>query len=916
MKIEYIYFEKKFPLIFKNYFIKYFSILSILSVITLLRLLLIPADPKNALIWGFSFYRLAFLFIFLFLSVACFIIAIYTKINSEKIKQKFHNVKIDQTLKIVLGVFIFSILFLLTPPYQFYQFRDFSIRLQPGFFWLSAASGLLLIPLGLIRYGWHGKTFIQSIRSYKTSLIALVFILILFISIYAFICLSQIGVKPDIMLWNENGIPLLLSQVLVSIVASLFLGRILHKCYLFACEKNINLLKLIFKKKNQTILVFLLIWVLVAIFWLTTPASKSYFAPGPYPPNNVAYPFSDASLYDVSAETALIGQGYANHTWTDKPLVSFFSYLIHLISENDFRQFINIQVIVFSIIPPLLYLLGRKFFNQYVGLIIAFLAAFIERNSYIGSLWLSTSHSKLVLSEIPLMLLLILFTLFMIKAYISTSDGRARKYFIIATGVLALSTLVRHNTWFLLPILFLTVFVKYFRQFKQFLIVTLLLVLTFSVTILPWMFRSAELGNAFYFSFFWTGGAQAQERYPSSSQTSMPQQEPSINNQSVTQVNFPSETPFDNSQIITTKTKVSQKDAQINPIEFVTGHFFHNIITTIAILPYSFQFHDLNYTISQSKILFTESMDSSGININAILLLWINLFILAIGLVASFKRGGFGSLIPGLLFVSYLLSLAIARTSGGRYIVPVEWVILVYYAIGLVQLLKWVHYLLTNYFSPMSVEVRSNVINENVSGKEIIIKNKKFHFLAYVLLFFLIGLSIPFVEKVTPVKYPSLTKAEILNKLIGLGGQERFGYSIQEINQFALLENSIIVYGRGLYPRYYEAGEGETKTFLTVKNYSRLTFIVIHPQKGLPQYLFDGLSGVNLPMVSPMLNFPNEADVIVLGCETGEDYIDAALVVVIGSDGTLYPYKRDPSTKLICPLEQPSGSGNPINKLN
>jgi hypothetical protein len=231
-------------------------------------------------------------------------------------------------------------------------------------------------------------------------------------------------------------------------------------------------------------------------------------------------------------------------------------------------------------------------------------------------------------------------------------------------------------------------------------------------------------------------------------------------------------------------------------------------------------------------------------------------------------------------------------------------------------LIKYVHYLITNSFSPMSFEVRSHRINENASGKETYSKNKNFYFLTYVLLFFIIGLSIPFVEKVTSVRYPSLTRTEILDKLIGLKGQEQFGFSQQEISQFALSENSIIAIGRGLYPRYYESDEGETKTFLTAKSYSRLTFILIHPQKNLPVYLINGVSGVNLPMVSPKINFPNEADVIVLGCETGGDYIDAALVVVIDSDGNLYPYQRNPFSKLSCPLEQPSGSDNLLNKLN
>ncbi len=48
-------------------------------------------------------------------------------------------------------------------------------------------------------------------------------------------------------------------------------------------------------------------------------------------------------------------------------------------------------------------------------------------------------------------------------------------------------------------------------------------------------------------------------------------------------------------------------------------------------------------------------------------------------------------LVPAGLVVAYSLATAVARTSGGRYFIPVDWVFLLYFAIGISQVVVWVN---------------------------------------------------------------------------------------------------------------------------------------------------------------------------------------------------------------------------------
>ena len=72
------------------------------------------------------------------------------------------------------------------------------------------------------------------------------------------------------------------------------------------------------------------------------------------------------------------------------------------------------------------------------------------------------------------------------------------------------------------------------------------------------------------------------------------------------------------------------------------------------------------------------------------ILLLLNLFLISLGLSISMRKKRLMGVLPLTFFLGYNLANALGRTSGGRYIVPVDWIIILYFVIGLFQICLWI----------------------------------------------------------------------------------------------------------------------------------------------------------------------------------------------------------------------------------
>jgi len=125
--------------------------------------------------------------------------------------------------------------------------------------------------------------------------------------------------------------------------------------------------------------------------------------------------------------------------------------------------------------------------------------------------------------------------------------------------------------------------------------------------------------------------------------------------------------------------------------------------------------------------------------------------------------------------------------------------------------------------------------------------------------------------------------------------------SVTELIEFASLPNVILTRGKALYPRYYYMNKGEPskKGVYRIMAFPRLAFTLIGP---------DGTFASVLPAAgieSYPSDFPQAAETILLGCNSGEDTSALAVIVDDGSAEPVVDLRTPPAVALQCPLPDP-----------
>ena len=162
---------------------------------------------------------------------------------------------------------------------------------------------------------------------------------------------------------------------------------------------------------------------------------------------------------------------------------------------------------------------------------------------------------------------------------------------------------------------------------------------------------------------------------------------------------------------------------------------------------------------------------------------------------------------------------------------------------------------------------------------------------------FVIGFAVPFSDRIIPFQTLPAETTE-LEEIFSEGIEPDQISQIQvALDRFLKNENAVMLTGKGIYPRYYQSGEGEaglqrnTQAML----FPRLTFTLIGK---------DTKTDVLLPLEKLPEYFPHGATVTVIGCNGG-DYLDAMIVIIGTQNGTKF-YRRTTMNKFMCPLDEPS----------
>jgi hypothetical protein len=154
-------------------------------------------------------------------------------------------------------------------------------------------------------------------------------------------------------------------------------------------------------------------------------------------------------------------------------------------------------------------------------------------------------------------------------------------------------------------------------------------------------------------------------------------------------------------------------------------------------------------------------------------------------------------------FLYYNLTSSIARLSGWRFILPVDWVLYTLFAVGLIEVLSfvfkrtqcWIHDEPNPWLTKYSEAETKGQIHLS-------------WLVFYGLIFLFSGAFIPAREHLLPSLVPVYSTPEVCERLDT--ALVDYGYDALrgDFMDFCLSENTRVLQGFGIYPRYFKSGEG------------------------------------------------------------------------------------------------------------
>jgi hypothetical protein len=629
------------------------------------------------------------------------------------------------------------------------------------------------------------------------------------------------------------------------------------------------------------------IYIATAILWAEAPLIRSFFFTEPSVPDGMFFPFADAATFDTASQFSLIGEKLRlyNSVFFERPLyLSFLAYLHALFGQN-YETVMAAQAVIFAIMPVLIFLIGRSLDLRAVAFASAVAVMLRGFNSIAASNLIDLANPKVILTDFPTAIgiaLIVLLTSEWLK-----EPTRKWHYPLWIGAAIGFTVMLRTNALMLLALLPFYALIRFATRWKQWLISSLLILLgTLSIT-LPWELRNLSLGGMMYGPIVTKFRDVIRTRYeiPLGPNSSLPP------GGSAAWMVLKNMQPL----LILSQNHTALQD---NPdcdtvICFSANHFIHNIVTSLLILPTSPVMDELRYLVKERSPYWQINWDGS-LTGPAMFFLALNLFFVISGVTLAWKKKGLAGLTPLAIFIIYAISNSLARTSGGRYIVPMDWIVILYYLLGIFWILTWVANMTGAswkiFSTPFEQELPTRITLNSVFSKAL-------HVLTAL---FLLGALLPLSENLYRPRYQNIESRETLSANQAL--LEQTGMKVHDLETFLQSPNANILVGRALYPRFYKMNQGDFEGVFYpyhTLGFPRTAFKLIGPA---------GESSIVLPGNQPA-DVSHTNDVLVLGCN-GTNYLDALVVIVLDDNGTVYT--REPEVPLQCPFQEPVCSNNSV----
>jgi len=656
----------------------------------------------------------------------------------------------------------------------------------------------------------------------------------------------------------------------------------------------------------------LALYLLAALLWQQAPQRPTWFFTRPYPPNYQAYPASDALRYDSTAQNALIGEGLQteNQARTLRPLYTGLLAVLHAAVGPGYAETARAQALILALFAVLAYRLGCALHSRTAGVLLALLLALQGYTNIAYANLFTISHARLLMPDLPMAVLMAVFLLLTVR-WQQTDVPRGHKALYSGAALGAL-LLVRPESTTAGAAALAAAFLQWKRQPRLWARQAAWFALGAALVTIPWVGRNwVRYGRPFFDS--------PEPRVYEIIRRALeaPQREPPLPEAS------PPPTAAPQGQAVPEGRRGLSAPPLPRPQNLLAAsvqHYLNSEVQSFLALPATFRLpdtlvsfsylyardvrrylqhrqepdsrRDLQRRLQRENTLFWEQCCQvrgylrrlpwwpywGGLPRQAALPLAFNLLMVALGIGLAFRRWRWAGALPILVHAAYLGGNAVFQISGGRYIQPVNWVVMLYYAAGLAALTLGAGRALGWLGNP--------ILREGGAPQEgDALLRRRAAFAAGIAL--LLGLALPVGERLAPRRYPPEAQRRMEQAVLAALSPE----------QQARLQGMLVVSGRALYPRFLEAavGEPDEHPLVSLQPYPRLTF-----------FLSGAYSvAVRLPLTGLRSIFPHGDDVLAAGCLRSEDdrsLLDALLVARVNPDGTLHTVLwRAAEVPLDCP---------------
>lgn len=748
-----------------------------------------------------------------------------------------------------------------TPAERFGGNYYYALRLIPLAGWLSFACGTFALFLFAARRGIDMANGRDMLRQNRATFLVSVVALIAFALIAWLASQRIVGMNPEEEdFWYGAGVPVLAWQVLTAILLGLGAAwgekKFLHN----GAKETVG-------RVPVDVLAFVILWATAGFLWAQAPIASNFLISQPYPPNFEYYPAADGENYDLAGQYALIGQGLFNggqmRVYFERPLYSTFLFYLHLLAGQDFTSLLNLQAFLYGVFPALAYLIGKNLRSRGAGTTLAIVLTLRGVNGLETGGILDNATQKMFLTEFPTAIGLALILVLAIR-WAQQPQGRWQLAGWIG-GCIGLWGFVRPHIAFLLPVGILLAIGLYVRRKRVAVALSGFVLLAYLAAVMPWMQFNGS-GMSLVSMYWWRAQAIIQERF----HRPQPQPGGSLAHRQVASLGLPGD-------FLEMRSKPL--------LEFALDHFLNNLALSTLSLPTALENLDPVTTIKQSET-FWRPYWGGTLSSSARILLPINLILVALGIGLAWRRARHIGLFPLLGMLIYFAINSLVRTSGGRYLVPADWVVILYYVLGLTALFEFASAWLGN-------RVSTPLANLQAGGVK-----PAWHGMAVLTMVAALGGLIPLTNLFYSPRYERLDTSQIAEKLDNQPLLQ-FGMGAREKQSFLEQEQAILLEGRALYPRYIWRGVNPAIPghLLSRKPYSRMAFTVIGRH---------GHAAVVLVTGDEWFDFPHATDVLVIGC-LNEAFVDAWAVILPELDVI---YIRQPETPPRCPLPEPVCDNN------